>query len=281
MAFLRVVEVFPPLYPFPAPRSRGVRYEAGLGRFYAEVKGIRDFADVFLVANVKNPALLKLDTVYAAIRLRESLEVRAGPAVVVRDQNRALFDSTVFTAIAAGLEWLFLAWGDDRPTSAKITNVRDFEGLASAIRRASLIRSKAHASTKFFAPVDVESLAYPQGVAMAKERLRAGADMLLAQPPTTDPEETFDRHASLVDDAGLKGRVLISVFPFRDRADIIHYQRLFGWRLSNRVLLEASRGERRMNDLAGAIVERLRTEGHPGVYLVTRGNPGIARAVLH
>ena len=272
--------MFPPLLPVLHPPTEDAGTFHGSMLLHKELESIKSSADVVLVANVKSPGLLKTDTVHAAIEIQEKLHRPTAAAVVVRDQNRAQFDTAVFTAASAGLDSLFLAWGDDYPPSSGITNVRDFSSLADAIRRASVIRSKARAKTRIFAPVDVGSLAKPKGVALAKGRLRAGADLLLAQPPTTDPAETFDAHASLVGKAGLKDKVLLSVFPFRDLNDIKRYEELFGWKLPNRIHQEASKGETRLDQLARGVVQRLGTEAFPGVYLVARGNPGIASHLL-
>jgi 5,10-methylenetetrahydrofolate reductase len=280
MAFLRVVEVLPPL--FPAARSRGeaLATEAKMERFFEEVRSIRDFADVVLVANVKDQGRLKIDAVHAAAMLQENLRVEAAPVIVVRDQNRPQFLSSVLTAISIDLKSMMIAWGDDYPPSARATNVRDFANLSMAIHEASRLRSRARSSTRLFAPVDVDSLAYPKGVSLAKERLRAGADVLLAQPPTSDPDETFDRHASLIDRARLKGKVLLNVFPFKNEADVRHYERLFGWRLPKDLHTAAKEGEASLVRLERSVIRRLRLEGYPGVYLTTRGNPRLAETLL-
>ena len=276
---MRLVEVLPPLFRAGGPRSH-LGLAAALERFTEEVVGIREVADVVLVANVKDDRTLKIDSVQAAAMLKEGFRLDAAPVVVVRDQNRTQFLSTVLTVISLGLSSMMIAWGDDYPASAGVTNVRDFSDLAKALREASLIRSRCRATTRLLAPVDIESLAYPKGVALAKERLRVGADLLLAQPPTTDPEETFDRHASLLESAGLRGKVLPGVFHFKDEADVRRYERMFGWRLPKSLHESAAGGEKKLIDLERKVVRRLRSEGYPGVYLSTRGTPAAAGAVL-
>ena len=280
MGFTRVVEVLPPLFPHSSTPVDRIALDAEHRRFVAEVDMIRNFADVILVANVKTPSLLKVDTVNVAAMLQERLGVEAAPVIVTRDQNRPQFLSTVLSAISLRLRSVMIAWGDDYPASAKATNVRDFEDLARALREASSIRTRARSEIRFFAPVDVNSLAYPKGVALAKARLRAGADLLLAQPPTTDAGRTFDTHASLLESAGLRERVLLGVFPFEGKKDVTHYERLFGWRLPKDLHREASQGKGHLNQLGKDVVRRLRKEGYPGVYLVTRGNPSIAETYL-
>lgn len=280
MAFLRVVEVLPPLFDASRSKDDRIAADAAMERFTEEVRGIRNFADVILVANVKDTRRLKFDSVHAAVMLQEDFQLETAPVVVVRDSNRPQFLSTILTAVSLGLNSVMIAWGDDYPASAKASNVRDFPNLASAIREASLIKSRARASTRFFAPVDLNSLAYPKGVALAKERLKAGAEMLLAQPPTTDKGATFDAHGSLVERAELRGKVLLNVFPFRDRPDVRRYERMFGWRLPKALHQAAAGGERDLRGLERKIIRRLRKESYPGVYLTTRGNPGVAEALL-
>ena len=277
--FLRVVEVLPPLFPVSRKRADVLALDAEMQRFTAGVRGVRDLADVFLVANVKDQAFLKLDTVHTAATLREVLGVEAAPVLVVRDQNRPHFLSSALTSVSRGFKWMMIAWGEDYPPFANATNVRDFARLAKAIGEASLIRSRARSPTRIFAPVDVNGLASPRGVSLAKERLRAGADVLLAQPPTTDSGETFDRHAALVENAGLGGKVLLNVFPFKDAGDVRRYERMFGWDLRD-VREAAAKGEGYLIEQERKVIRRLRSEGYPGVYLTARGNPAIAKKLL-
>jgi hypothetical protein len=173
-----------------------------------------------------------------------------------------------------------IAWGDDYPAQTHLTNVRDFANLADAIEAASLIRSRADAKTRFLVPVNVDGLARPRGVALAKRRLAAGADLLLSQPPTTDPDETLERQGSLLEKAGLDGKVLLNVFPFRDAKDVKHYEDLFGWKLSDNLHAAAARGESGLVELARRTVRRLRDDGYPGVYVTTRGTPALAEVIL-
>jgi 5,10-methylenetetrahydrofolate reductase len=280
LEFLRVVEVLPPLFDASRSKDDRIAADAAMERFTQEVRSIRDCADVILVANVKDTRRLKFDSVHAAVMLQEDFLLETGPVIVVRDQNRPQFLSTVLTAVSLGLNSVMIAWGDEYPASAKASNVRDFQDLAAAIREASLIRSRARAPTRIFAPVDIESLAYPRGMALARKRLSAGGDMLLAQPPTTDAGDVFDRHLSLLENAGLKGKVLPNVFPFKDADDVRRYEKMFGWRLPKGVHETAAKGERELLQLGRKIVRRLRREGFPGVYLTTRGNPGLAEALL-
>ena len=278
MGFLRVIELFPPV--FSAGRRGPLRAGPTVEAWVKGAAAARASSDLFLVANLKKPELLKMSTLEASRLLQERLRAAACPVIVVRDLNRPEFLSSIITAISLGLNSVMVAWGDEYPKSAKATSVRDFPTLADAVHQASLLRRRAGASVRIFAPVDLDSLAYPKGVSLARGRLRAGADLLLAQPPTSDPGETFERHASLVSRAGLSERVLLNVFPFRNAKDLRACEKYFGWKLPRRLHQEASAGEGELEKSARMVVRRLRREGFPGVYLSTRGEPRVATRLL-
>lgn len=280
MAFLRVVEVFPPLFPFYEGAHEPFGLEDKIEGFVEGVRRIRDRGDLFLVANNKRPELLKLSTVEAAYILQDRLKVKAAPVIVARDMNRLQFLSTVVTVLAFGLDSAMIAWGDAYPASARVTNVRDFPSLGDALREVASIRRQASSAIRLLAPVDLNRLSNPRGVAQAKERLRAGADLLLAQPPTTDAESTFDGHSSTLEKSGLKDRVLLNVFPFRSRKDVEECEKFFGWRLPRSLHPRAENGKSSLAEVERAIVRRLRADGFPGVYLSTRGDPSAAETIL-
>lgn len=280
LAFLRVVEVLPPLFSASSKSEDRLAIDAKMERFTEEVRSIRNFADIIVVANVKNSRLLKIDSVHAAIMLQEFLRVEAAPVIVVRDMNRPQFLSTVLTAMSITLKSLMIAWGDDYPASVGTTNVRDYRSLAAALRDASRIRSRAHSSTRFLAPVDIRDLSSSRGASRARRRISSGADILVAQPPTTDARESFDKHASLIERAGLGGKVLLNVFPFKDEPDVKRYENMFGWKLPKSLHKAAESGTRSLLSLEKEVIGRLRDEGFPGVYLATGGDPSVAERML-
>lgn len=280
MPFLKIIEVIPPLFPISKDTEDPIALDSKMERFMEEVRSIRDFADIFLVANVKNQSMLKIDNVHVAITLQDFLRVEAAPVIVVRDHNRSGFLSTTLAAVEAGLKSLMIAWGDDYPASANLTNVRDYSTLADAIAEVSTVRSRARAPTKFFAPVNIESLSSARGIAMAKRRLEAGADVLLAQPPTTDAGKTFERHLSLIESAGLKEEVILNVFPFKNDDDARHYEEIFGWKLSNALHEEAKGNPATLLANEREVVRRSREEGLRGIYVSTRGEPVFAERIL-
>jgi 5,10-methylenetetrahydrofolate reductase len=278
LAFLRVVEVLPPL--FPSDRKGRLPASAALDRFVEDVRGIRSLADVVLVANVKREGVLKVDPVHAAAALRSGLGVDAAPVVVVRDQNKPQFLSSMLTAATIGLRSAMVAWGDDYPEGSGASNVRDYPTLARAIRDAYAVVSRVRPDFDIFAPVDIRELAHPRGRTRARERLEAGAALLLAQPPTTDPGATLERHVGLVEGAGLRGKVLLGVFHFKGAEDVDRYEGAFGWKLPKALHKASEDGEEGLVELEGRVIKRMRREGLPGVCLSTRGEPSIAKLLL-
>jgi len=279
MGFLRVVEIFPPLFPSSRGKEDRIDFEHRLERFLDVARSVRAHADVLLIADVKNTKLLKFSTLEAAALLKERLRVEVAPVLVARDFNRPQFLSNVLTGLSSEFDYLMFAWGDAYPAAAGATNVRDFRSLAEVIQEAALLRRRARSATKFLAPINVERLAKPGEEARARERLRAGADYLLAQPPTTDVE-AMNSHAKLLRGAKLKDRVILNVFPFRDLKDVRECEAYFGWRLPKSLHDAAKNGERALLEAEREVVVALRDRGFPGVYLNTRGVPAIAERLL-
>ena len=274
-----MVEVFPPLSPYSRRGGDRIDFEHLLDRFLEDAESVRAHADVLLIADVKNTKLLKFSTLEAAALLKERLGLEVAPVLVARDFNRPQFLSSVLTGLSLGLDYLMFAWGDDFPGSARTTNVRDFRSLAEAIGEAAILRRRARAATKFLAPINVERLSKHREGARARARLRAGAEYLLAQPPTTD-SESLDRHDELLREGELKDRVLLNVFPFRDLKDVRECEAYFGWRLPKGLHDAAEKGERALFEAEKEVVIALRDRGFPGVYLNTRGTPAIAERLL-
>lgn len=279
MGFLRVVEIFPPLFPSSRRKESHINLERGIERFVDQARSVSRFADILLLADVKNPNLLKLSTIEAAAILMERACLNAAPVIVVRDLNRRRFLSAVLTVLSIELRHLMIAWGDDYPARSGATNVRDYESLAQCIEEAALLRTRSAASTKFLAPVNVELLSSKGELARARGRIRAGAEYLLAQPPTTD-STVLKRHSRLLRDSGLEERVILNVFPFRGPKDVQECEKYFGWRLPASLHRIAENGEEELLRAEKEVIEGLRSGGAPGVYFNTRGIPGIAERLL-
>ncbi|MDG6985265.1 MAG: methylenetetrahydrofolate reductase [Nitrososphaerota archaeon] len=278
MAFLRVIEVLPPMFVSGA-RDR-TSLAAKMRTFTRGVGTVSDIGDVFLVASVKRAGVLQVDPVHAASVLKTELGVDAAPVVVVRDMNRPQFLSTVLSLPSAGLRSAMLAWGDDHPDGSGASNVRDYPTLAGAISDAREALARAGSGLQVFAPVDLESLGRSAGARRARQRIVSGADFLIAQPPTTDAGPSLKRHAARVKKSGLAGRVIPSVFHFKGEEDVRRYEEMFGWKLPKPLHEAAQGGERELAKLERDVLREIRAEGFPGVCLSTRGEPGVAKALL-
>jgi 5,10-methylenetetrahydrofolate reductase len=277
LEFLRLVEVFPPVVR--KARKGNPNFEAEASSFVEGVGRIRSLADIVLVARLKNPELTTLPPATAASILVRQVGVDAAPVLVVRGSNRKEIASMVLGAYSLNLRTLMLAWGD-RQLGEGPRSLDGFTSLSQVIAHARRISRMARIKGRFLAPIDLARLSTRKGVQLAKSRLDAGAALLLAQPPTTDSGRTLDAHLALLDSSGLRDSVLLSVFPFRDRDDVIRCEKNFGWRLPPSLKRRvATKGFAPIEE-ARALVRRLRKEGLPGVYLSTRGSPDIAQRIL-
>ena len=278
LPFLRVVEVFPPVLDLSGGRE-GSSFNQNVAMFVEGVESIKDFVDIVLVAGIRVQGGITLSTTSAALLLERRAGVKAAPVIVARDSNRREVSSTVLGALSDGLESMMLAWGD-RGRRGDPKDVYDFTSLSDMILAAKTMANAARLKCRILAPVNLDQLSTSRGVRLPKERIRAGADLLLAQPPTTDPGKEFDRHVRLVESADLRSRVLLSVFPFRNAPDVHRMYARFGWKLPPSLKRRASSPEYDPIGDSRSVVRRIREEGLPGVYLSTRGHPEIAKNVL-
>ena len=276
MAFLRLVEVFPPMYRMDGKER--VDLAGLLDGLVSEVRAIRSVSDVILVSNHKNPAMVKLSSVDVAVALKEKAGVDAAPVLVARDMNRPQMASSIASAFSRGVSTIMFAWGDRYPPGGP-RNVYDFHGLAEVISEARAIGSRLGLSPRILTPFDIRHLGQ-KDKDLAQSRLAAGADLLLAQPPTTDAEEVYDRHVRAIEEAGLRDKVLLNVFPFRDIPDIERVEKLFGWSLSDLLKTKAKSGEGALLEEARKTARRMKADGLAGAYVETRGKPAIALDIL-
>jgi hypothetical protein len=278
LAFLRVIEVFPPLFPIEGTKA-DIRLQDRLDDLVEEVSKIKDCADLILVATVKNPDFLKVSSIRVAALIQEKTGIRAAPSIVVRDSNRLQLLSELLTSYSLGLTSVMLVWGDRYPPSVKSRNAYDFQTLSQVIREGVRVGNRAGIRSRILAPISLDSEEGPHSP-LGEGRIRAGASLLLAQPPTTDPQQSFDEHEAAIGSLGLEGRVLLNVFPFRDAKDVEACERDFGWALPER-LHEAARGRRSaLLKEARGVAKRLQLDGYSGVYVSTRGEPSVAREIL-
>ena len=277
--FLSVVEVFPPSFG-----DAGKEPVLGLRQkrrdFVERVRRIQPYADVVLVADVKDASRAKLSPVHAAALLKEETGADAVPVVTARDSNRQGVTSSILTALSLGLRGVMLVWGDRYAEGEGARNVYDFSSLSEMVAHARGLVDRAGARCRLFAPVDIAKLEGERGAELARVRLKAGADYLLAQPPTVDAGPTLKSHERVLSGLGLKGRVIPNVFPFRDRADVEYCRERFGWKIPPRMDEVAAKGEAELLKEARRAAAGLAERGFPGVYVSTRGRPELARFIL-
>lgn len=275
-----MVEVFPPNFSADSSKEPVV----GLGQktrdFVERVRRVQHLADSILVADVKDVSRLKLSTVHSAALLRELAGADAIPVITARDSSRPLVLSSVMTAFSLGLNSLMLVWGDRYGPGEGAKNVYDFDSLSEMLIAVRALSLRANVRCRLLAPVDLTRLGAERGLRLARERLKSGADLLLAQPPTTDVGVTLPKHAKLLEETRLKDKVLLNVFPFRDTADVDACRGKFGWNLPSRLDRIAREGEGALLREARGVSDGIRRLGLAGVYVSTRGRPEHARFVL-
>lgn len=275
--FLRVVEVFPPSFSIDKKAEPEFALRQKTRDLLEKIKKIQKFTDYILVADINDISRVKVSTLVTASMIQEQLNVRSVPVITARDSNRISVRSQILTALSLGIEAIMLVWGDRYVEGAK--NVYDYASLSDMISEAREISERAGKRITMFAPVNLSSLSTEKGLEIARERLFAGASYLLAQPPTAD-NVAFDLHSKIIEEKGLYGKVLLNVFPFRDKQDIETCRKRFGWSLSPDLEKIAEKGEIELLKVARGIAERIKRMNFPGVYVSTRGRPEIARFIL-
>jgi hypothetical protein len=270
MGFVRIVEVLPPFL------SAEVDHADTMHRFVASTLGVRRSADIVVVAAVKDPGRVSVSSVFAAAELKRA-GLDAAPTIVVRDSNRTHLLSEAAAATAGGFEHVMLVWGDDYPSNIGVTNVRDFPRLDRFIEEVRRIARSSGPSV--LAPVDLRRLTNTDGVAVARARLKAGAELLLAQPPTVGGGRAVKRDVGLLESLALKEKVALGLFPFIEDDDVEKYGKYFGWELGEGELPPV-KGVDPWVKQARDSVALMKEAGLAGVYLSTRGKPELAKMVL-
>jgi hypothetical protein len=274
------VEVFPPNFSSDEEKEPVIGLRQKKRDFVERVRRLQEVADAILVADVKDTGRLKLSAVQSAALIKDTAGIEAIPVITARDSNKPAVLSSVVTALSLGLTSLMLVWGDRYSSSDGAKNVYDFSSLSELLKETRRLSIRSNTKCRLLAPVDLSLLNSERGLRLARDRLRSGAELLLAQPPTTDAEETLPKHAKLLAKAGLLDRVMLNVFPFRDSSDVEGCRRKFGWDLPARLDRIARGGERALLKEARGVAVGIRREGLAGVYVSTRGKPEHARFIL-
>ena len=278
--FATIVEVFPPTFHADVAREPLLGLDQKARDFVSRVRKVEELADAFMVADPMDFGRLKLSSVYSAALLKRELGVEAVPVITARDVNRVAARDTFLTALACGLDTVFLAWGDKYTGGNEAKNVHDFASLGEMIAEFKQLSERANVQASLLAPVDITSLSTERGLRLAKSRLRSGASFFLAQPPTSEATVVLRKHQRALASRGLTEKVLLNVFPFRSRADIESCRERFGWEIPRKLEEVAAKGEASLLREARRVVVEMRKESLPGVYVSTRGRPEIARYVL-
>jgi 5,10-methylenetetrahydrofolate reductase len=279
--FTTVVEIFPPNFSAEAAKEPLLGLRQKTQDIISRVRKVENLADCLVVADMKDLGRLKLSSIYTAATLKQELDIEVIPVIAVRDANRSGVRTLFLSALSYGLDSVMLVWGDKYNEGEGSANVYDFRSLSQAIAEMRALADRANVGATILAPVNVASLDTKKGAGIAASRIESGADCLLAQPPTSDVSVSLPAHLRLVENAGLRSSVLLNVFPFRDKDDIQACRVRFGWKIpdvADRLAEEG--GEARLIKESKMVVEKMRENRLPGVYVSTRGRPELARFIL-
>jgi 5,10-methylenetetrahydrofolate reductase len=279
--FTTVVEIFPPNFSAETAKEPLLGLRQKTQDVVSRVRKVENLVDCFVVADMKDMGRLKLSSIYTAAMLKQELDTEVIPVIAVRDSNRSAVRTLFLTALSYGIDSVMLVWGDKYVDGEGSANVYDYPSLSEAIKEMRELADRANISATILAPVNVGTLETKKGASIAASRLESGADCLLAQPPTSDVSVAFPEHLRLLDGKNLRQDVLLNVFPFRDKADIEACRARFGWKIPDVVdRLAAEGGEARLIKESKMVVEKMRENRLPGVYVSTRGKPELARFIL-
>lgn len=278
--FTTLIEVFPPNFSAEAAREPLIGIKQKMRDMVNRVRKIEDLADAILVTDQKDPGRLQLASVYTSAVLKEELGTEVIPVVPMRDMNRKAVRTTFLTCLSLGLESVSLVWGDRYGNGDGFRNVYDYRSLADALAEARALADRSDVSATLLAPVDISRLDGGRGAEIAERRLASGADVLLAQPPTTDLAFTLERHIEKLSANHLEHKVLHNIFPFKSREDVVACRERFGWNLPEELEAIAEEGEPGLLREARAVANAVRDRGLPGIYVSTRGKPELARYLL-
>jgi 5,10-methylenetetrahydrofolate reductase len=279
--FTTVVEIFPPNFSSETAKEPLLGLRQKTQDIVARVKKVENLADCVLVADMKDLGRLKLSSIYTAAMLKRELDTEVIPVIAARDSNRSAVRTLFLSALSYGMDSVMLVWGDKYNEGEGSSNVYDYPSLSVVIKEMRELADRANVRATILAPINLATLGTKKGDEMALSRVRSGADCLLAQPPTSDISQTLPEQVKKLEQKDLKRRVLLNVFPFRDKEDIDACRKRFGWNIPSSLDRMAEEGgEARLLRESRSVVEKMRTDRLPGVYVSTRGRPELARFIL-
>jgi 5,10-methylenetetrahydrofolate reductase len=279
--FTTMVEIFPPNFSAEMAKEPLLGLRQKTQDIVARMKKVENLADCILVADMKDVGRLKLSSVYTAAMLKQELDIEVIPVIGARDNNRSAVRTLFLSALSYGLDSVMLVWGDKYGDGEGSSNVYDYPSLSSVIKEMRELADRANVKATILAPINVGTLGTQKGDEIASTRVKSGADCLLAQPPTTDVSQTLPKHVKILEEKKLNKRVLLNVFPFWGKEDIESCRKRFNWDISAALdKMAEDGGEPRLLKESRLVVEKMRQERLPGVYVSTRGKPEIARFIL-
>ncbi len=274
------MEVFPPTFSAEERKEPLLGLRQKTADLVARVRKVENLADAIMVSDLKDLDRLKLSSVFTAAILKEELGVEVFPVITARDMNRPAFRATILTSITLGLDSMMLVWGDRFGSKDNAKNVYDYAGLADVISDARSLSDRSDCNATIVAPVDLSLLESQRGVEMATSRLSGGADFLMAQPPTTDVVHTLGSQLNTLERTRLKTKVMLNVFPFRNKDDMDSCRARFGWKIPPEMDELAKQGQASLLRAARQVVDKIRELDLSGVFVSTRGRPELARFIL-
>jgi 5,10-methylenetetrahydrofolate reductase len=279
--FTTVVEIFPPNFSAETAKEPLLGLRQKTADIVTRVKKIQNLADCVLVADMKDLGRLKLSSIYTAAMLKQELDTEVIPVIAARDGNRSAVRTLFLSALSYGLDSVMLVWGDRYNDGEGSSNVYDYPSLSVVIKEMRELADRANVKATILAPVNIATLGTKKGDEIASSRVKNGADCLLAQPPTSNVSQTLPEQVKKLEEKKLKKHVLLNVFPFRDKEDIDACRKRFNWSIPSVVdKMAEDGGEARLLKESRSVVEKMRAEHLPGVYVSTRGRPELARFIL-
>jgi 5,10-methylenetetrahydrofolate reductase len=279
--FTTMVEIFPPNFSAEMAKEPLLGLRQKTQDIVARMKKVENLADCILVADMKDIGRLKLSSIYTAAMLKQELDIEVIPVIGARDSNRSAVRTLFLSALSYGLDSVMLVWGDKYADGDGSSNVYDYPSLSVVIKEMRELADRANVKATILAPVNVATLGTKKGDEIASSRVKSGADCLLAQPPTSDVSQTLPQHVKILEEKKLKKQVLLNVFPFSSKEDIESCRKRFNWNLPVTLDKMAEEGgEARLLKESRLVVEKMRDERLPGVYVSTRGKPELARFIL-
>jgi methylenetetrahydrofolate reductase (NADPH) len=241
-----------------------------------------------LKANPASTSHFRMNSIFAALRVRDLTGVETTFHLTPRDYNKNAIAGLLLSASETGLRNV-LVIGGDRYDSAEekalSRNVYDFANCTSLLKAIRELEQNSPGETKFCLMVGADpTVMYTRDrvrieseVAKLIERQDAGAEIAQTQP-------IFDlRYFEFLDlarEQGLKIPMLVGVLPLRDRRDSIDVEKRYGITIPSDVKSALSeRGSESGRLLAQDLAATLVKNGARNIHVYPREDCGFVKAV--